>query len=481
LSSLVLAAACGSGSPAHGPPPASGGSSGRDAGGLDAGAGSAAPCAFQIDAAPSPTIPTVGVVDWSVNLPGLSEARIDFTLDDPAPGTINVGSGGAISVAGTMHRALMLGMKAQHTYTYRITAKNGATTCTSADRSFTTGASDGAPTVNRTVMNAAAQARGFIVTSGGYWDASSWPDAYIIDADGDVVWWSRSAAQCSRALMDWDGQTMWTLDANPALALGGSGVDTTGGQVISVAMDGTGTTVLQQDPYNRTHHDLTVLPGGVVAFLVWDARDTKSTLIERSADGTLKTVATLDASLFGPVTGDLHANSIMYHPTDDTYTVSDLQAGAYVKISRQGQLLWQFRKDCKDSTAPKCAAGANVAGNHGHHLLDDGHFLFFSAGPSTTAAVYEYLLTETATSLAATQLWSYMADGEGSDVLGDIQRLPNGNTLIDFSRSGEIRELSPTGEVIQVIEATGPTPNSTGHWAFGYFNFRETLYGPPLR
>ena len=32
-----------------------------------------------------------------------------------------------------------------------------------------------------------------------------------------------------------------------------------------------------------------------------------------------------------------------------------------------------------------------------------------------------------------------------------------------------------------MIEATGATPNASGHWAFGYFNFRETLYGPPLR
>src|SRR6185312_4755619 len=376
---------------------------------------------------------------------------------------------------------LMLGMKPLHTYTYRVTAKSGATTCTSADRSFTTGAATGAPTVNRTVMNGAAQARGFIVTSGGFWDASSWQDAYVIDADGDVVWWAPSAAQCSRALMDWEGQTMWTIAANPPLS-GSSTVDTTGGRVTSVAMDGTGSKMLVQDPYNRTHHDLAVLPGGVVAFLVWNANnDTRSNLVERSPDGTLKTVVTLDTNVFGPATGHLHANSVMYHPTDDTYTVSDLTASAYAKISRQGQLLWQFRMDCKGSTAPKCAASPDVVGNHGHHLLDDGHFLFFRATSTTSAPVYEYVLNETATSLTASQLWSYSADNEGSDVLGDIQRLPNGNTMIDYSRSGEIRELSPTGEVIQVIEATGATPNASGHWAFGYFNFRETLYGPPLR
>jgi len=421
---LLLGAACGSAGPARG--------AASDAGGVATDAGLPAACAFQIEAAPSPMIATVGVVDWTVNLPALDEARIDFTIDDPAPGTINVGSGGVISTSGTMHRALMLGMKPLHTYTYRVTAKSGATTCTSADRSFTTGAATGAPTVNRTVMNGAAQARGFIVTSGGFWDASSWQDAYVIDADGDVVWWAPSAAQCSRALMDWEGQTMWTIAANPPLS-GSSTVDITGGRVTSVAMDGTGSKMLVQDPYNRTHHDLAVLPGGVVAFLVWNANnDTRSNLVERSPDGTLKTVVTLDTNVFGPATGHLHANSVMYHPTDDTYTVSDLTASAYAKISRQGQLLWQFRMDCKGSTAPKCAASPDVVGNHGHHLLDDGHFLFFRATSTTSAPVYEYVLNETATSLTASQLWSYSADNEGSDVLGDIQRLPNGNTMIDY-------------------------------------------------
>jgi hypothetical protein len=232
---------------------------------------------------------------------------------------------------------------------------------------------------------------------------------------------------------------------------------------------------------------MAVLPGGVVAFLAWTGSNTStdisntSNLVERSPDGTLKTVVGLDAQVFGPVSGLLHANSVMYHPTDDTYTVSDLNSNVYAKISRQGQLLWQFRKDCKGSTAPKCAASKDVVGNHGHQLLDDGHFLFFSAGSISMGPVYEYALTETATSLTANKVWSYTADNEGSDVLGDIQRLPNGNTLIDYSRHGQIRELSPTGDVIQTLDATGASPSSSGYYSFGYFNFRETLYGPPLR
>ena len=431
-----------------------------------------------MNVAPSDMIPTVGVVDWTVNLPGLTAASIEFTLDDPAPGTINVGSGGEISVAGTTHRALMLGMKPQRSYTYRIVAKGGptgSTICTSPDQSFTTGPLDPtiAPTVTRTVMNAAAQARGFIVTSGGY--QSGWQFAYIVDADGDTVWWAPSPAACTRALMDWEGQNMWMVNTIfPEI---------TGSQAASVAMDGTGMTVLRDDPFSYAHHDLTVAPGGVTTFLIWNsqATDMSSSLVERAPDGTLTTVANLDASTFGPWKTQFHANSVMYHPTDDTYTVSDLNARAYVKLSRQGQPLWQFRQSCTGSVAPKCAASADITSNHGHHLLDDGHFLFFDATSSTKAPVYEYLLTQTSTALTADPVWTYTADSIGSNVLGDIQRLPNGNTLIDYCSHGEMLELSPTGDIVQVLDATGPAPSMAGYYNFGYMNFRETLYGPPLR
>ena len=49
-------------------------------------------------------------------------------------------------------------------------------------------------------------------------------------------------------------------------------------------------------------------------------------------------------------------------------------------------------------------------------------------------------------------------------------RLPSGNTLITFSTDGEIREVTASGAVVQTINAN----------YFGYANYRESLYGPPL-
>jgi hypothetical protein len=70
-----------------------------------------------------------------------------------------------------------------------------------------------------------------------------------------------------------------------------------------------------------------------------------------------------------------------------------------------------------------------------------------------------------------------------TDVLGRANhgqhQLDSGNIIFNnplrahsFSTIGTIREISPSGEVVQTIDTTG---------CFGYSNFRETLYGPPLR
>ncbi len=426
-------------------------------------------CRFEI-AAKLGAIPTVGVVDWSTDLAGLSEAHIEFTLDEPLDDELNRGSSGAIDVSGTTHRALMLGLKPERTYTYRIVATGGDEVCTSADHSLATGSSPGAPTVTRTVENAAAQARGFIVTSGGFPGAVQ--AAYVIDADGDVVWWAPSPKECSRALLDWEGANLWMVATNPA------GVNA--GALSRIGMDGEGA-VSGIEALSNAHHDIAVVPGGIVAALVWNVDGSQSSdLVERSPDGTLRTVVRIGEDLFESQTSseDFHPNAIQYHPADDTYTVSDLNARAIVKVTRQGKPIWQIGGECEEAAAPKCAS-IELSGNHGHHLLDNGNLLYFQA-TSAQSIVHELELTETPSSLTVNEVWSYSDPLQSSLVLGDVQRLPNGNTLVVYSTDGVMHEVSEAGEIVQTLKADAPDGTSL-YTDFGYANFRETLYGPPLR
>ena len=414
-------------------------------------------CSFTIDAALSPAISTVGIVNWSTDLAGLSEARIEFTLNDPRASELNRGSGGKIDIGGATHRALMLGLKAGRTYTYRVVATGAAgKVCTSPDRTLTTCPGADVPTVIRTALNPAAQSRGFIIVTPGVMGFAGRPRApdvvYIIDADGDVVWWTSTAFQTSRALMDWEGANMWMVQIG-------------GGNVRRVGMDGLNavTSIAGFAP----HHDLAVLPGGTIAALLNVTTDTTrpSDLVERAPDGTMKTVVRLDSKIYKSSQA-FHANGLRYHVADDSYTVGDRDAQLIVKLTRQGKVLWQIGGDCAGAPAPKCAANALGSTIHGQQQLDNGNLLVFrNAGDAR-----EYKLTETATTLTTSVVWSYMMTGVQSDLLGDVQRLPNGNTLVTFSTGGFIHEVSPSGELLQTIEAN----------TFGYSNFRESLYGPPL-
>ena len=77
--------------------------------------------------------------------------------------------------------------------------------------------------------------------------------------------------------------------------------------------------------------------------------------------------------------------------------------------------------------------------------------------------------------MTATPAWSYKADpGIPNEVMGDVQRLPNGNTAIAYSTKGVLQEVNPGGTLLQ--EWTWPLGAS-----FGYIEKRATLYGPPPR
>jgi len=243
-----------------------------------------------------------------------------------------------------------------------------------------------------------------------------------------------------------------------------------------VSMDGM-TSELTPTGFDRAHHDFTVLPDNGLAIIVYNGAGSSacSGIIERSSTGTITNIVQDVSSIYRPSSQGCHPNSIHYHASSQTYTVSDRFVNLYVKIRRYGQLIWQF-----GGTNPFGSSFTGVTAwqvNHGHSMLADGTFLFFNNGSSGASTALSYMLNET--SMVATKnSWQYRP-GITSSTLGDVQRLPNGNTLVTFSTPGngnprplsEIHEVTPAGTLVQKI--TGPS--------FGYAEFRKSLYGPPLR
>lgn len=439
--------------------------------------GTSASCSFSvITNGISSQMPTVGIVEWSTTLANLASANIVYTLVGTASNVLNKGGKAPVDLTKPNHRTLLLGLKPSSNYTFQIQATdiNGAGCNSSAFSLPTTGTfpatstfPTGVPEVSRTVSNTSPQAKGFIVASSGMTYGNY---AVIIDADGTVVWFAEGPIQCSRARMDYEGVNMWMLAVNE---------DNSTGEVRFVSMDGQ----IGKDNISglsNAHHDFAVMPGKIAA-MVWTTADidSESTLVEVNSDGSGSTTSIFNIgpnlyvggpSAVGGSTNSYHCNSILYHSADDSFTIGDRNSNLYVKTSHSGTIQWQLGGSCLNAPAGAThCVGESWRVNHGHHLLDDGTMLVFNNNESGTSHVLEFQLS-TAGTLTATLDKDFTFDAVSSNVLGDVQRLPNGNTLIAYATSGEVIEVDPTWATVQTL---------TG--IYGYTDWRETLYGPPLR
>jgi hypothetical protein len=423
------------------------------------GSGGASTCTFTVGTNEvSAQIPTVGVVEWSLAGDPPSSAKIVYALKDADPRLLNQGGEAPVQLGNANYRTLLLGLKQSRDYTFHIEASRGGATCGSPDYALpTTGSFVGAPSIAVSVAQPAAREPGFIVTSSG----TSVPDsAYIIDADGEMVWFFPGPLNSCRAQMDYEGNTMWMITCNPINEMG---------EVRSVSMDGT-QVQMNVPGFEFAHHDLTVMPGGKVAALVWTTPDNEppSDLVIRTPDGQTTTAFTIGSNLY--LSDLFHVDAVHYILSDDSFTISDRDPNVIVKVSSAGVPQWQLGGVCDGApTGTHCSPQSWLV-NHGHQLLDDGTLLLFNNTETYDAAhVLEFQLDDTASGLGATLGRDYTGTAM-SATLGDVQRLPGGNTLVTYSNAGVMVELDPSWNVVQTLTVR-----------LGYSNWRPTLYGPPLR
>jgi len=275
----------------------------------------------------SEQIATVGIVEWSTDLGDLESATIEFGLDT------SYGMEAPVDLEAENYRTLLLGMKEDSEYHFRIVASAGGETCTSDDYTIATDfVPNSVPRADVSTMNADARDGGFFVSgfyrgmtgTGGY--------AFILDGDGDIVWYYGTSNDVTAAKMTHDGQYMWIRNSNV-------GMGDAAGTLIRVAMDGSGE--LSAEDVSATHHDFTVLPDGTLGMLAYQSGGC-DVILERAPDGTVTQIFDVEAA-HGSST--CHTNSIHYHPEDETYTVSDLGGGGqdndiYVKFTRSGEIVW---------------------------------------------------------------------------------------------------------------------------------------------
>ncbi|HXS24718.1 MAG TPA: hypothetical protein VN719_10835, partial [Gemmatimonadales bacterium] len=175
------------------------GTGGTGTGGAGTGGG-AQTCTFTQSSSLSPMIATVGIVTWSTTLAGVQSARIDFGL------TSSYGLSAPVDLAQASYRTLLLGMKSSHLYHYRITATNGGGDCQSPDYTIMTGPlANGLVKPTVTTNDAAALSGGFLITGQYVQNANGSAPGYILDSDGDIVWWYNIEDYVTGVVMDYAG------------------------------------------------------------------------------------------------------------------------------------------------------------------------------------------------------------------------------------------------------------------------------------
>lgn len=444
------------------------GNGGAGSGGLG-GSGGTGACISQSSKL-SPDIATVGIVTWSTSLAGPTAAHIDFGL------TTSYGMIAPVAKpTASDNRTLLLGMKANKPYHYRITVTGSGGECTSDDYTITTKSlPSGLPTITPTYSGDKSKLFGGFLITGQYTSSSgtSGSPAYILDGDGEMVWaYNIGVSQVTGVKMSYDGNAMWINTANV-----GTGAKLA---VHRVSMDGSKHEDLT-DNFTGLNHQLTVLPDETVAFYAYNDSTHCEDIKLYPPGGPTRTVVNSGKAQGGAT--ECHLNNIQYSDSDKSLVFSDLDNQVLVKVKiADGSTLWVLNGGSKATLDGITWNGSQ----HGIHLLGEDRLMLFNnnmrrpSGGSTLAGTGDgSIALEIALDVAkktGSKVWSYKANpGIQNDVMGDVQRLPNGNTVIAYSTKGVIQEVDADGKLLS-------------DWSFplgaqfGYIEKRATLYGPPPR
>jgi hypothetical protein len=438
----------------------SGGVAGTGTGGGSAGTGMAGTGAGACDTPPTISsatlaekIKTVGVIEWTTAVQGMTAARIEFGRDT------NYGMEAPVTPAeGPNFRTLLLGMKQDTEYHFRIVVTGPGGDCAGPDQTITTDfLPSGLPVVRVEPATAAGTYGGYLIT-GRYSQMGGMAPAYILDADGEYVWAYQVASDVTGARMSYDGKHMWINKAN---------VPNGGSNVHRVAMDGS-TDENLSDKFSGQNHQMTVLPDETVGFYAYGSQcdDVKE---YNPTTGAVRTV--VNSQMAHGASAPCHLNAIEYSPEDDTYVFSDLENDNITKVKRSdGSTVWVLGGDTADFTGQ----GATWQTQHGIDVLGVDRILFFNnQGDNGGSTAIEMLLN--LDGMTASRAWTYTANPSiRNDIMGDVQRLDNGNTIVAYSTRGIVHEVNAEGMLLQAL-----TWGSSGQ--FGYIQKRKSLYGPPPR
>lgn len=427
------------------------------------GDGSAEPsgsCDVRLLSAELAEIPTVVVVELGGDA-SLEGAVVEFGTDDQFP------FAAPVDITTNPPRAVLVGLPAETAFSYRVRLAPGDQDCPADVHNMTTGAfASGVPTDAAVSLGEGSNATtsGFVLTESYL---GSW--VYMVNVSGRIVWaYSVPSTALSRALLSPDKQHVYARDLNMSAE---GDVTEEGGVLYKIAIDGSS---LEIFTLAASHHDFALTPNGDVYYLSKvgsPAEDLPCDAIHRlSPDGESDEVVfdfwpALSPFVPDDTLGDLescHVNSLRYDADSATLTAGDSSRDVVVKVTTGGEVVWTL-----GPSGTTFVSDAPFDHQYGHQVLGDDGILVFDNGPfpeSRSSRVYELALDPVAG--VANVVWNYDS-GLYSAVLGDVQRLSNGNTFVTYSTDRIVHEVDGEGELVRAL--TFPE-------LIGYSQYVESLY-----
>ncbi len=300
----------------------------------------------------------------------------------------------------------------------------------------------------------------------------------IIDRDGEIVWYRELQGFIGENPTGY-GDAQWALDGNDLIynqyvvALQDPNEI---GNVFRVSLTGE---EVEKVHTPLAHHAFAQLDDGAYAYVAADARpytlpgdDEAITFVGDTidvvdADGSIETIfSTWDwsapdgipewtSTFYENAMEWTHSNDLRWYPEDDTFLLSVGYSDAVLEIDdTTGEVLAHYGAG---GDVPIAEGSTAFSFQHDPHWTDDGTLLLISSyegddGPGgieeTVALEYEVSGGE------LVEIWSY-GKGELLDTVaeGQVHRLDNGNTLINWGFTGLVREVTTDNEVVWELQS----------------------------
>jgi len=264
----------------------------------------------------------------------------------------------------------------------------------------------------------------------------------IVDRQARVVW-ARQTPGLNATLYSrpsYDGTDL-LIDHNTYWAIFDDG---DASQVVRMKIDGSELAVYDTP---GLHHPFTEIADGSI---VWGAADGLTETLEKlTPDGVQEQIWACEA--FHDAVGVdqyCQSNTVYWHEPDDTFLFSLYSDETIVEIDHAtGETLRYFGHLPGAWTFdPEDAA---FHWQHGGHYTAAGTLITSSHADASSdeCVVREYELD--AGNQTLVELWSFgVGLGVEAETMGEVHRLPGGNTLHNYGDGGRLREVQPDGTVV---------------------------------